>query len=166
MCYASKNSNGEIEELILKDVTGDSWTYGIVSKINTSYIGSKKVTLSYDVYNKDATYQSSITGISGLAQGAGVKIGIGSKGVETSEILSEVKNVSQISANTVIGNTNHTISDKVNVYKRSGSFADGYTYYLADISDAVGIAKDKIIAAYYDKADSAGGRVRVIVIEE
>lgn len=166
VCYASKNSNGEIEELILKDVTGDSWTYGIVSKINTSYIGSKKVTLSYDVYNKDATYQSSITGISGLAQGAGVKIGIGSKGVETSEILSEVKNVSQISANTVIGNTNHTISDKVNVYKRSGSFADGYTYYLADISDAVGIAKDKIIAAYYDKADSAGGRVRVIVIEE
>lgn len=166
VCYASKNSNGEIEELILKDVTGDSWTYGIVSKINTSYIGSKKVTLSYDVYNKDATYQSSITGISGLAQGAGVKIGIGSKGVETSEILSEVKNISQISANTVIGNTNHTISDKVNVYKRSGSFADGYTYYLADISDAVGIAKDKIIAAYYDKADSAGGRVRVIVIEE
>ncbi len=166
VCYASKNSNGEIEELILKDVTGDSWTYGIVSKINTSYAGSKKVTLSYDVYNKDATYQSSITGISGLAQGAGVKIGIGSKGVETSEILSEVKNISQISANTVIGNTNHTISDKVNVYKRSGSFADGYTYYLANISDAVGIAKDKIIAAYYDKADSAGGRVRVIVIEE
>ena len=37
---------------------------------------------------------------------------------------------------------------------------------IKDISDAVGIDKSKVISAYYDKIDSKGGRVRIIVISE
>lgn len=164
VCYSHKNAADEVDELILKDVTGDSWTYGVISKLNTNYMNSKKVTSSYNVYNKDATYTSTVTGIAGLAQGVGIKISQGKKGVDVAQTLSEVKNVSKITSTTVIGDTNHTISDKVCVYLRDGSNYGSYDYYLADIDDAVNAQKGKIIGAYYDKSDSEGGRVRVIVI--
>lgn len=166
VCYAHTNASGEIDEMILNDVTGDSWIYGVVSALNTNYKNSKKVTVSYDVYNNDNTYTSSITGISGLASGVGIKISQGQKGVENAEVLKQVKNVSKITSTMVIGDTNHKISDKVYVYKRSGSLYEGYTYYIADIDDAVNATEDEIIGAYYDKTDSDGGRVRVIVIAQ
>lgn len=166
VCYSSKNKNGEICELILNDVTGDSREYGVINESIIRNSSSGRIISGYKILTNDTTFQTDITGLGGLGVGVGVSVVAKGNAVETMAKLIKVENVFEITETKVIGKTTHTISDRVAVYKRSGSFSDGYTFDICDISDAVGIDKSRILSVYYDKTDSKGGRARVIVIEE
>ncbi len=161
--YASKNENGKIDKLILSDVASDGYSYGILSDVVTS----NKMIRGYMIYNKSGTYQTDITGLGGMGVGKGAKITFDSKGsIERLSILNAVSNVTGITDTQVIGDSVHTISSDVEVYVRSGSLSEGYEYTYSSLSKAVGADKSRILNVYYDKADSKGGRVRVIVISE
>ena len=71
--------------------------------------------------------------------------------------LTEVK-LASVTGNTALGtdNRSYTLSDTVAVYE----LVDGEYHYssLARVNDGV-----HTLSGWYDKADSAGGRVRVIV---
>ena len=57
----------------------------------------------------------------------------------------------------VTGNQRYTLSDSVVVYE----YRDG-RYYLSSLARAEG---GGTVTAWYDKAESEGGRVRVIVVK-
>lgn len=160
--YAGKDENGRVCELILADVTADSWEYGILS----SAVSANNRVAGYKIYNSNGNYQTSITGIGGMAVGKGVKLAMSGNSIESIQMLSEVKNVSEITETMVVGTTNHTIANDVEVYVRSGSMSEGYTYNYTDLTSVIGIDESKIISVYYDKDDSKGGRVRVILVKE
>ncbi|MCI9651353.1 MAG: S-layer homology domain-containing protein, partial [Lachnospiraceae bacterium] len=64
----------------------------------------------------------------------------------------------QVSGNQfVTGNQRYTLSDSVVVYE----YRDG-RYYLSSLARAEG---GGTVTAWYDKAESEGGRVRVIVVK-
>ena len=56
--FLEKNSNGEIDSLILRDVTGDAYEYGIVTYANTDHNSLYKYDIGGTVYslNSSAKY--------------------------------------------------------------------------------------------------------------
>lgn len=172
--YVEKNASGEIVSMILNDVTGDCYSYGIVTRVQEreyvitvneitgeKYIGYRA---EYDFIADGNKYTTSK--IFSISAGEAVRI---SGSIANPDILSPILsasgNVSSISADKLVaGDETHKISDKVAVYKKtSASTAEYSTMTLSDlIAD-----KDKYrISAYYDKSSANGGRVRVIVAVE
>ncbi len=155
--YYELNSSGDISQLILSDVTGDVYDYGILLGIS----GSTSDTISFD-YN--------INGSTGTATGDFFDIEEGPKGfifdnddptkIESLVDLKEVK-VKAIGETTVQDTTGkYQLADEVAVF-----FYDIGKYTVAELSDVSNLNKYRL-TAYYDKDMSTGGRIRVIVAEK
>lgn len=152
IAYYSKNALGEIDELILKDVTGDSYDYGIVLK-------NDKMTKSYtvDIDGDQKTYMTSLSAnITGPC-----KFRIDSTGIDYMIGLAEHKSyISELThTDAKIGAQRYFLSDKVIVYKKT----DFSTYMKIPLDEA--IENDYKLTAYYDKSQTSGGRIRIIIAE-
>ncbi|MEL7647606.1 MAG: S-layer homology domain-containing protein [Sedimentibacter sp.] len=164
--YYSKNTNGEINSLILENVTGDALSYGIVtaaqvtegdsstSSLYKCNIGGSTLTLS----KSNGSYTSISAGDPAAFEVSGGAVISIKKLVELS---SKVTDVNGVQLETSDGKT-YLLSSEVVVYQKNYS---GSGYKVLPLSDIIG-STSYSIKAYYDKAEISGGRIRVIVVTE
>jgi hypothetical protein len=148
--YYSKNGAGEIDEIILSDVTGDTYTYGVI-------IRGEYGAYTIDIDGTQNIYQ---TGFSTTARGPhklrmkGMEIG------NMAQLSSHSSFISQLTrTEAVIGSQRYLLSDKVIVYKKTNTS----TYMKITLDDAIN--GNYRMTAYYDKQQSSGGRIRIIVAQ-
>ena len=153
--YYALNPQGEIETLILNDVTGDAYHYGIITRFEEEGQGmSRYCTYQYDVDGVSYTLSGTTRF---LATAGPIRIQGDPASPEKLYALTAAQ-AGQVSGNQfVTGNQRYTLSDSVVVYE----YRDG-RYYLSSLARAEG---GGTVTAWYDKAESEGGRVRVIVVK-
>lgn len=154
--YYATNGSGEISELILKNVTGDMYDYGIVTKGVSKSSGSDSITLDID----GASYTSN--GYQSCTGGTPIRCILEQNTIKNLITLSQWSNVSEVTFTEAVagGGATFKLSDKVKVYKK----IDIGNYALSSINEAVN--GDYTYQCYYDKDESKGGRIRVIVIQK
>lgn len=154
--WSKKNSDGEICELILKDVTGDTCEYGIViSAADNSENPNYKIDISGQNYSYNGGYHSNIK------VSSPVKVYSSNGRVGSISSLKSINgNVSNVTENSItIKNTSYTLSDKVIIYKKNG-FLNYTILAKSELKDG-----DKI-SAFYDKEEKYGGRIRIIIVQD
>ena len=153
--YVNRNTNGEISEMILKNVTGDAYSYGIVT-----YADNDAKSYSVDVSGETKSIKSSVK--YNVYTGNAVRI------LADGGNISSMKSLSQL--NSGISDITYTylqsqgkvypLAENVCVYKQKGE------YMSMSLSDLLENKSDYIIKAYYDKPVSGGGKIRVIVAQQ
>lgn len=156
--YYSLNSQGEIDRMILNNVTGDMYQYGILTDRKEEGQGMNKfVTYQYDIGGNSYTIPSSTTR---WPVGAGPIQLLGDPANPEKLYSLNCAGTGEILGNQfAAGGRKYTLSEQVAVYEhRNGR------YYL---SSAARVAEgDYTLTAWYDRLDPEGGRVRVIVAKE
>ncbi len=154
--YYSLNPQGEIETLILNDVTGDAYQYGIITRFEETGEGM----------NRFCSYQYDVGGVSYTLSGSTRFQAVGGPVRILGDLASPDRLYPLIQAQAgqivgsqfVAGSQKYTLSDSVAVYEfRSGQ------YFLSSLARAE--ESQGSLTAWYDKAESDGGRVRIIVIK-
>ena len=159
--YSEKNSSGEITTLILDDVTGDAFEYGLV--VSTTSTSNTK---SYTYMVDGNRYTTTTSGNYGAVRGSAVKV-IGRP--ESPNSLNKIESVSgratSISSDKItIAGTTYKLSDRVDCYKGESSLASEYS--MISIYDVIEKYSSESITVYYDKTMESGGRVRVLVVSQ
>ena len=154
--YYSLNPQGEIETLILNDVTGDAYQYGIITRFEETGEGMDRFcTYQYDVGGVSYTFSGSTRF---PAVGGPVRILGDPASPDRLYPLNQAKAGQIVGSQFVAGSQKYTLSDSVAVYEfRSGQ------YFLSSLARAE--ESQGSLTAWYDKAETDGGRVRVIVIK-
>ena len=162
--YYAPNSDGEISHLILNDVTGDLYQYGIITDVNEVNVslptGGFQVSSSYtyDVGGQELVFASAST-IYNLKTGpCQIKMDSDTN-VERLYNLTERKlDRVSVSGNFAVGADKQqcALSEQVVVYV----YENG-DYLLSSLSRVA--SGDYTLTGWYDKSESAGGRIRVIV---
>lgn len=159
VAYFSKNSDGEISELYLVDVTGDMYDYGVVMKAETAENGAIK---SFDAMKGGEIVSYSGPTVSGKNLSIGGGVGMITEGgkvksfVPTKQLSGQIKSISGGIVTTQNGQ-----------YKLDGNAAayiefSGYSYMQTNISEISDLSK-YTVRAYYDKAEEQGGRIRILI---
>lgn len=153
--YYTTDNNGNVDNIFLNDVTGDGYSYGVVTDvtINQNYITSFILDVKGQQMTLNGRYKSS------LGKGSVVKIITGSKGVESISGLVEIKDtISDIDYSSVYaGGKKYSISEDVTVYEKNGE-----NYTLIKFADIMGVS-GKNVHAYM--STSSLDKVRVIITE-
>jgi len=151
--YYSKNANGEIDKLILGDVTGDAYSYGIVKKATTTDRGG---TYEIVIGAENKAINSPTTKFL-VQSGQPAKFEIGGASVSKISGLSVVPDSVKAVTSTYIETVNgkYQLSDKVVCYDEN--------YMVVPISDVIGGGYS--VTAYYDRHPNMGGRVRVLKVK-
>lgn len=162
--YSEKDNNGEITSLILDDVTGDAFKYGIMLKSEEKsgvISGSYEYIADGQIYNLTTSNRKF-----NISQGYGIKIGGNISNPDSiSKINQTSGKVTNLSASSMtVGNTVYPISPNVSVYEKNSSIP--VTYTKIPISDIIGKEDELTISGFYDKAPSGGGQIRVIVVSK
>lgn len=146
--YYNTNSSGEINELILQNVTGDAFSYGVVTGTDSA----DNILIEKD----NVTYTS--TTIKNLGYGQGVKfIGRGGQVEYATPLKSIAGKVTEITeGHAVIGGKTYRYGDGVEVYK-----VTNMQYMETSVNDIV--TGEYSCTFYTDNTDSDTGRIRVIV---
>lgn len=164
--YASANASGEIDTMILKDVTGDAYQYGIMTRVQTnssaSMIGNLSGTYEYIVDGVSYSYTTSGS-IYGVSAGQAFKLAPSPSRPETVQGLTEVKTNGRLlsSRSYRAGDTTYKVSDDVTIYLRTTGTSTTYT--VLPVSEALASGDTYRMTAYYDKSAESGGCIRVIV---
>ena len=156
--WCKKNSKGEICELILCDVTGDSAKYGIVKSAPSGVDGGSTYVINVD--GDDMNFSGGYFG--NIRASSSVKAEYSGTNIQRLTALKSTgSRITKVTDTAVTcGNTDYTLSDKVIVYKNSGD----YTYTVIPLSELADMISDSYAVAYYDKAEKDGGRIRVITV--
>lgn len=163
--YYSKNENGEINNLILGNVTGDAMKYGIVKSADITGSGMS-ISSSYecDINGTAMTLTKNNAAYSNINGGQPAAFDTNSSSIISIKILSVVSStitdVNEVQIETSKGET-YLLSSDVVVYNNTNS--NGYS--IIPLSDIIG-NDDYNIKAYYDKSEASGGRIRVIMVTE
>lgn len=157
--YYETNGAGEITSLILKEVTGDTGVYGMVMEASrsTDSDGYTTQTFTCETTSGNMTYSASGTGLTtGPAkfQMDGSQL----QWVSNLKVLSGITSVNSMYVKT--DSANYRMADDVMVYIR-----DGVDYYRSTLSQLITNGTEYDITAYYDKAESEGGRIRIIIAD-
>ncbi len=163
--YVSKNSAGNIDALILNDITGDTHSYGVVTYAKNS---NNDIPLSgsykYIVNGTEGSLNTQNKTFS-VSSGQAVKIKGDGRQVTSMTPLSQVKatKITDIIGSTITMNNNkYIMSDKVQIYVKNSSY--GYVYSMITVDELAEMVDKYQAYVYTDKATSDGGRVRVIIL--
>lgn len=154
--YYLLDGNGDISRLILKDATGDMHTYGVITSVSEVNSAASMTTAGTYVYDTAGTTKT----ISGSTV-YNVKSGPFMMKTDGEEIdrltnLTEVKITSVEGTTAYAGNRQYAIWDDALVYEvRDGK------YYLTSLALVTG--GDYTLTGWYDKDQTDGGRIRVIL---
>ena len=154
--YYLLDGNGDISRLILKDATGDMHTYGVITSVSEVNSAASMTTAGTYVYDTAGTTKT----ISGSTV-YNVKTGPFMMKTDGEEIdrltnLTEVKITSVEGTTAYAGNRQYAIWDDALVYEvRDGKY---YPTSLALVSGG-----NYTLTGYYDKDQTDGGRIRVIL---
>lgn len=154
--YAAKDASGEIYEMILKDVTGDAYSYGMITGTLTSGSGdSKTSTYTIDIKGTSYSYSKNMS----LNYRAPVKASMNGTQLEMAAALNQYSGSASNLTHTscTIDGKEYLLSDDVSVYYMDSA----YNVRLITLDEAINGGYG--ISAYYDKAQSQGGRIRVLV---
>ncbi len=155
--YYTLNSNNEIDNLILKNVTGDTWTYAYMTSIDDNSTSNNiNVTYEYVMDGKTTTLRSTSTKYSISTGGFGISYESDGS-IKSMKQMSSVKLTSLGSQTALASNKKYTLSDDVQVYLKKDK-----EYYLTKLS-AINV-DDYTLTGWYDTASgSAGGQIRIII---
>ena len=159
--YSHKNSSGEIDTLILDNVTNDSFSYGLITSTSLSERSSK-----YDFMVEGSRYSTTVSGKFSVSRGDVVKI---SGSMQNPDVMAAINvisgSITSLSADKLIAdNKTYKLSDRVTAYKVEDSSSGEYS--MISLSDVIKNFKNYSIRAYYDKSDESGGRVRVLLVSD
>ena len=161
--YYTLNAGGEIDRLILNEVTGDTYQYVYLSGItdsSTSGSGNvSNISVSYTYVMDGQTY--SLSGSARYnAQVGGAVLVYEDGTLRSIQQLSSVPLDSLGSLSAMSENQEYPLSEDVQVLLRDGTGT--YRYYAASLSQIN--TQDYDLTGWYDDLGlSAGGRIRVIV---
>jgi hypothetical protein len=152
--YYVLNSAGQVSRLILDDVTGDLYSYGVITSASEISSGTTTVgSYVYDIGGMTGSYASSS---SSLGVSAGPCRFVLSGGTLSSATNLKSVRLTGLDGNIgLAGSASYTLADDVAVYEVQRG-----DYYLSSL-DRVGSGFS--LTGWYDKAESSGGRVRVIL---
>ncbi len=157
--YAEKNKAGEIKTLFLNNVTGDAHKYGIVTYASEYNERSNSRSYTYDIDGVTSSMNGSI--FTSVATGAPSRFVFSGNSVDSITLLTKlstlVERINEFSIE--CDDEEYLMSDKVAVYQKNAD----YQYMKMSKSDLVERQDEYNIYAYYDKAESAGGRIRVLL---
>lgn len=160
--YYDLDEYGRISELILNDVTGECYEYGIITSAESRTSGM----------NTGGTYGYDISGKAGTVSTSGISYDVGTgqpvmllmadgrpQNIKGLTKLSE--RIASVSGDTLktSGGKEYKLSDKIVVYKKSS-----YDYTVIPVSDLADGSYSSL-SAYYDRQPDKGGRIRVIIAE-
>lgn len=163
--YASKNTAGAIESLILHDVTKDTYTYGIITKAKNL---SNEFLLSGNYeYIANGTENALLTQNRTFRVSTGQVVQIKSNGKEITSIsplhqLSATKVTAVSGLNITLDKKTYTMSDKVQIYVKE--LTTPPTYTMITIDEFEELADTYQAFVYTDSANQDGGRVRIIIL--
>lgn len=153
--YYALNPQGEIETLILSDVTGDAYQYGIITSFTEEGEGAARLcTYRYDVDGVSYTISGSTKF---LATAGPIRILGDTASPERLYSLTSAGSGQIVGGQFAAGSQKYTLSDSVAVYERRGG-----QYYLSSLARAE--QSTGSLTAWYDKAEADGGRIRIIVM--
>lgn len=154
--YCGLNGQGEIEKLILDDVTGDAYHYGVL--IGVEQLGDE----SYSSYS----YTYDIAGTPGSVMGVSTKYPVSS--ATPIRLLGEIGQPDRLQSLTSAGRgglvggqfvsegRHYALAPNVLVYEVRDN-----VYTLSSLARAE--SGEFSLTAWYDRPESAGGRIRVIL---
>lgn len=152
--YYVLNAAGQLSRLILSDVTGDLYQYGVViSAMEASSGTSVSGNYVYDIGGAAGVYASASSSFGATKGPARFTMEKGS--------LSAIVNLKSVKftgldGNTgLAGSTSYTLADNVAVYEVQGG-----DYYLSSLDR---VRSGFSLTGWYDKTESSGGRIRVIL---
>lgn len=155
------DSSGKITDLILNDVTGDTRSYGVVTKA-TEVSQSMNLSGSYEYYIGSTSGRTSTSNkLFGLATAGPASFTLSGNSMEKISLLSSLSGMVSFSgtdAVTASDGTRYLLADQVACYRYSVSSG----YIPLSLSEIRAYSR---AAAYYDKAESSGGRIRVLVVQ-
>ncbi|MFI3253744.1 MAG: S-layer homology domain-containing protein [Eubacteriales bacterium] len=156
--YYTTNKDGEIDRLIIEDVTGDSATFIYITSVTT--IPSMSGYNSY-LYN----YRMGSMELSYYADRSNMKVGQGGAYMEGDPAnitkLSGLEKIELSSLNALYGSDsgeNYGIADNVVVYRTADKML-----HLTTVEEVSNPEKYELVAYYDDGLFSAGGKIRIIV---
>lgn len=157
--YYQLNSQNEITHLILRDVTGDLYTYGILTQVRESTSGTQ-TSGAYEAILDGATTTLSGNTVFHVETGPAVFRMDGNSAASIRN-LTKATLTSLTSTTAKAGNQSYSISEDVQVY----IYRDG-EYYQANIG-SVSDTGEYTLTGYYDSfGHDAGGRIRLVVAKE
>ena len=156
--YYSLNSQGEIDQMILEEVTGDMYQYGILTRREEMGEGLDRLySYEYDVAGTDYALPASTTGF--RADIGPIQLTGDPADPERIYSLTSAGQGTISGRQFLTDQRRYTLSDQVLVYERR----DG-RYFLSTLARAQ--EGDFTLTAWYDKPEAQGGRIRVIVAQE
>ena len=155
--YSETDSDGTITKLILDDVTGDLYSYGIVTKASSG--GAYMFTSGLYTYFDGANLTSTATQGSSFSVYAGNPVRI-KAGYTQPDSISQLSRVGEVTSLTdTYINGKYKLYSKIMVYENTRD----YEYQVIDLETLKKNLPQYTVTAYNDKADSSGGRIRVLV---
>ena len=153
--YYSLNSLGQIDTLILEEVTGDMYRYGVLTRMDEQGEGLYKYyTYHYDVGGNSYTIPNSSSRF--WVSAGPIQLLGETENPDRMYSLTATQPGQIVGNQFAAGNQKYTLSDQVVVYEVRNS-----QYFLSSLSRAQN--GGFTLTAWYDKPDVQGGRVRVIV---
>jgi hypothetical protein len=153
--YSQLNNDREITELILNGATGDLDEYGIFT--GYTYAGNSG-TYNYIVNGIEGKFtMNTFTNLNTTKGPTGFQYE--GSNITASYQLKEISVTSIGNTTITAGGTKYPLAEKVGVYYLTD------TKYVATTIDKISDLSKYNVTAYYDKAISLGGRIRVIVAE-
>ena len=154
--YHSLNGSGEIETLVLNDVTGDAYRYGILTRMESTSAGEFSSYYSYelDVGGQQISLPQSTTRYP--VERGPIRIKGDPAHPDGLYSLTLAGKGEASGGQFLSGSKGYTLSDNLMVYE----YQDG-AYYLSTLARVQGGRFE--LSGWYDKSESLGGRIRVIV---
>lgn len=194
--YSNVNISGKVDKLILYDVTGDAYSYGIVTDVQnksvTTYTkaGEHKGVFGYNElinkyfpmdgggYNMKLTHTKTCTinvngdiytsndGIASAIVGSPVGISLSGTDVNSMEKVTSAGTVKRVGDGTVTIGNTAYLTSDNLVVYKSNLSFGISTYTTLPLSEIKGNEDKYTITAYWDKHVNSGGRVRLLIVKE
>ena len=160
--YYTRNTAGEIDNLILNDATGDTWTYAyLIDTVDNSGDISVSVTYTWIIDGERTTLPSS--GSKYAVNGGAVALVYGANGSTLSNMrqLTSVRltSINADASAAMAENRAFRLADGVQVYLRQGG------ELLSADASAVNGEDYRLTGWYDDFTGSAGGLIRILIAE-
>ena len=150
----AKTENGLVTELILNDVTGDAFSYGVVTSANTN-LSDKSASGSYSCDIAGSTYTYSGGAITNIQRGSFVKTALSGGRIKyLTKLLPQSVKIKECdyTSVTLADGSKHLLAEDVVVYR----LVSNSTYTLMPFS---------YTSICTDSSERSGGRVRIIIIK-
>lgn len=157
--YYEMNEKNAITKLVLKNVTGDYYSYGIVTKVQKD---SERMFGTYN-YNIDGSEKVHSTQNSVLGVSTGpAKIIFSNNSISSMTNLTKISGKIEELNNTyaTVGSNHYLLDDNVKIFYKNYN----WDYMLITMEDLLEDEDYDIVGVYYDKSITSGGRVRVILV--